>query len=83
LFPAGTYLSGAVALRSNTTLRLTANAAILGSPDFTDYPVTQVRWEGKWISGRSGLIYAIDADNIAIVVPGKISGNAGLGGRPT
>jgi polygalacturonase len=83
IFPAGTYLSGAVALRSNTTLRLTAGATILGSPDFADYPVTQVRWEGKWIPGRSGLIYAIDADRIAIVGPGRIAGNAALGGRPT
>jgi polygalacturonase len=82
-FPAGTYLSGAVALRSNTTLRLTADATILGSPDFADYPVTQVRWEGRWIPGRSGLIYSIDADRIAIVGPGKIAGNAALGGRPT
>lgn len=83
VFPAGTYLSGAVALRSNTTLRLAATATILGSADFADYPVTQVRWEGKWIPGRSGLIYAIDADHIAIVGPGKIAGNAALGGRPT
>ena len=46
-FPAGTYLSGAIALRSNTTLRLDEGAVISGSPDIADYPVTQVRWEGK------------------------------------
>jgi polygalacturonase len=83
LFQAGMYLSGAIALRSNTTLRLTENAIITGSPDFADYPVTQVRWEGKWIPGRVGLIYAIDANQIGIAGPGKIVGNAALGGRPT
>jgi polygalacturonase len=40
VFPGGTYLSGAVALRSNTTLRLAATAAILGSADFADYRLT-------------------------------------------
>jgi polygalacturonase len=83
LFPAGTYLSGAIALRSNTTLRLTENATIAGSSDFADYPVTQVRWEGKWIPGYVGLIYAIDANQIGIAGLGKIIGNAALGGRPT
>ncbi len=65
LVPAGNYLTGAIALRSNTILRLDKDAGILGSPDFVDYPVTQVRWEGKWIQGRIGLIYAIGASKSA------------------
>ena len=44
--------------------------------------MTQVRWEGKWIQGHVGLIYAIDAEHIGVVGPGKIVGNAALGGRP-
>lgn len=82
LVPAGHYLTGALALRSNTIVRLEKGANILGSPDFADYPVTQVRWEGKWIQGHAGLIYAIDAGHIGIVGPGKIAGNAALAGRP-
>jgi len=82
LVPAGRYLTGALALKSNTLLRLDKDATILGTPDFADYPVTQVRWEGKWIPGRAGLIYAIDARNIGIVGPGRIEGNPALGGRP-
>ncbi|MBZ5619590.1 MAG: right-handed parallel beta-helix repeat-containing protein [Acidobacteriia bacterium] len=82
LVPAGTYLTGAIALRSNTTLRLEREATILGTPDFADYPVTQVRWEGKWIQGRAGLIYAMDASHIGVIGPGKIAGNPALGGRP-
>jgi polygalacturonase len=82
LVSAGDYLTGAIALKSNTILRLEKGATILGTPDFADYPVTQVRWEGKWIQGHVGLIYAIDAENIGIIGPGKIIGNRALGGRP-
>ncbi len=82
LVPAGTYLTGAVALRSGVVLRLDKDAVITGTPDFADYPVTQVRWEGKWIQGHVGLIYAIDSERIGIVGAGKIVGNVALGGRP-
>ena len=79
----GNYLTGALALRSGTTLRLEEGATISGTPDFADYPVTQVRWEGKWIRGHVGLLYAIDARRIAVVGPGRIVGHPALGGRPT
>jgi ribosomal 30S subunit maturation factor RimM len=49
LVPAGNYLTGAIALRSNTLLRMEQDATIMGTPDLADYPVTEVRWEGKWI----------------------------------
>ena len=82
LVPAGNYFTGAIALRSNVLVRLEKDTAIIGPPDFADYPVTQVRWEGKWIQGRVGLIYAIDASHIGVVGPGKIVGNPALRGRP-
>ena len=82
LVPAGNYLTGAIALRANTTLRIDKDAVLQGTPDFADYPVTQVRWEGKWIEGRTALLYAIDAANIGIAGAGKIAGNPALGGRP-
>src|ERR1700761_4476339 len=66
VIPAGNYLTGAIALRSNTNLLLEKDAVITGSSDLKDYPVTQVRWEGKWIQGYSGLIYAIGAQHIGI-----------------
>lgn len=83
IVPAGNYFTGAISLKSNVHLQLEKDAVIVGSPDFSDYPVTQVRWEGKWIEGYTGLIYAIDAENIGISGPGKIAGNHALGGRPT
>src|SRR5262249_43804704 len=55
---------------------------ISGSPDFADYPVTQVRWEGKWIPGRGGLIFAIEASHIGGGGGGEIAGDLALGGRP-
>jgi polygalacturonase len=80
--PAGHYSIGAIALRSNTQLSLSDGAVLEGSGDLADYPVTQVRWEGKWIQGHTGLIFAIDAANIGIVGPGSIVGGPALGGRP-
>ncbi len=82
LFPKGDYFTGAIQLRSNTLIRFEKGATILGTPDFEDYPVSQVRWEGKWIKGHVSLIYAFDAENLGIVGPGKIIGNRALGGRP-
>jgi len=82
LVPAGNYLTGSIALRSNINLHLEQDAVITGSSDLKDYPVTQVRWEGKWIQGYTGLIYAIGARNIGIKGPGKIVGSNAVGGRP-
>ena len=82
LIPAGNYSSGALALRSNTLVRLEKDATILGSPEFSAYPTTQVRWEGRWIQGHIGLIYAVDAEHVGVVGPGSIVGNHALGGRP-
>lgn len=45
--PPGDYLTAALVLRSNTTLRLDEGASLMGSPDIADYPMTQVRWEGR------------------------------------
>ncbi len=79
--PAGNYLIGSIELKSYTTLRLEKNAHLMGSPDLDDYPVMKIRWEGHWIDGHRGLIYAREATRIGVVGPGKISGNPALGGR--
>jgi hypothetical protein len=82
IVPKGNYLTGAIQLRSNINFYLEEDAVISGSPYFEDYPVMQVRWEGKWIQGHAGLIYAVDSENISISGKGKIAGNYTLGGRP-
>jgi polygalacturonase len=80
--PAGSYLIGSVQLRSGTTLRLEEGAVLMGSGEMSDYAVTQVRWEGRWIAGHIGLVNAIDAKNVSVLGPGKIAGNPAVGGRP-
>jgi polygalacturonase len=79
--PAGNYLSGALALRSNVTLRLEQDAVLNGSPDMADYPLAEVRWEGKWVKGYLGFISAMDAINIGLAGPGKIVASPAIKGR--
>ena len=52
---------------SHTTLRLEKGATLLGSPDAEDYPLIQVRWEGRLREGHRALIHASNATEIAIV----------------
>jgi polygalacturonase len=79
--PAGDYLTGALILRSNTTLRLEAGASLLGSPDIADYPMTQVRWEGRWIKGYGAFISAQDAENVNVIGKGRIIATSEIKGR--
>jgi polygalacturonase len=79
--PAGDYATGALALRSNVTLRIEEGASLLGSGDMTEYPAAMVRWEGRWIKGYSAFISATDAENIGIVGPGKIVASDAIRGR--
>ncbi len=81
VLPAGNYASGALTLHSNVTLRIEQDAALLGSGDMADYPLAQVRWEGRWTKGYSAFISAMDGENIAIVGPGKIAGSPEIRGR--
>jgi polygalacturonase len=81
VIPPGDYLTGALALRSNVTLRIDDGASLLGSPDMADYPVTEVRWEGRWIKGYSAFILATDGENIGIAGPGKIVASDAIRGR--
>ena len=79
--PAGDYLTGALSLRSGVTLRVEEGATLNGSPDMADYPLAQVRWEGHWMKGYIGFIYATDAENIGLVGTGKIIGTPTERGR--
>ena len=77
--PEGTWLTGAIHLKSNVNLRLSQGATLRFSDDPTDYvPVVFTRWAGFECYNYSPLIYARDCDNIAVTGPGKIDGN----GRP-
>jgi len=73
-FPAGTYLTGGVQLRSKVGLHLERGATLLFSTDPADYPVGLTRWEGTECVNYQGLIWARDAHDIAITGEGTIDG---------
>jgi len=75
LIPAGTWLTGAIHLRSNIELHLEKDAVLLFSTDPNDYlPVVFTRWAGFECYNYSPLIYARDCENIAITGCGKLAG---------
>ena len=76
--PPGKYLIGSVQMGQRTILRLDKDSVIIGSPDASDYPMVDVRWEGRWQPGRRALIYADNVDHIGIIGPGRIEGNRGV-----
>ena len=75
IVPAGKYLIGSVQIGNRTILSLETNSVIIGSGDTNDYPMMDVRWEGRWQPGRRALIYAANVNHTGIVGPGRIEGN--------
>ena len=73
-FPEGRWLSGAIEIKSNVVLYLDAGATLLMSSDPGDYPMIKTRWEGIECYNYSGLIFARDAQHIAIKGKGSIDG---------
>jgi polygalacturonase len=78
LVPAGHYLIGSVQIGDRTVLRLEKDSIITGSPDADDYPMMDVRWEGRWQPGRRALIYSANVDHTGIIGPGRIEGNSAM-----
>ncbi len=77
----GTFLVGALRMGSHCRLHLTADAVLQGSDDLADYPVTQVRWEGRWVAGHIGLIFAQSARNVRLEGKGLIRASHAIPGR--
>jgi alpha-L-rhamnosidase/Glycosyl hydrolases family 28 len=77
--PPGKYLIGSVQIGGGTTLVLRRGATLIGSPDPGDYPLIPVRYEGANAMGHRALIYAENADNIAIEGPGAVVGDNRIG----
>lgn len=75
--PVGTFLTGAIHLKSNVNLHLADSATILFSTDPKDYlPLVFTRWEGMELMNYSPLIYAYKQKNIAITGKGTLDGGA-------
>lgn len=74
-FPAGSYLTGAIHMKSNITIDLEAGATLLFSDDFEQYlPFVDMRYEGVMMKSFSPLIYAVDCHNITIKGEGILDG---------
>lgn len=75
LIPAGTWLTGAIHLRSNVNLHLEKGALVRFSTRTVDYlPPVLTRWEGVECYNYSPLIYAKDCEDVAITGQGIFDG---------
>src|SRR3989440_4073639 len=81
-FPAGTYLSVSIHLKSNITLQLDQNATILAAdtvpgevtydlPEPNDWDMYQDFGHSHW---QNSLIWGIGLENVSIIGPGLIDG---------
>ena len=76
--PAGSFLTGAIHLKSNVNLYVSEGAVIKFSVDPEKYlPVVYSRFEGIECMNYSPLIYAFGQENIAITGKGTLDGQAG------
>ena len=75
VIPDGTYLTGAIHLKSNVNLYVSKNAIVKFSQNLADYlPVVYTRFEGTECYNYSPPIYAFEQQNIAITGSGTIDG---------
>jgi polygalacturonase len=74
-FPAGTFLTGPIIMKSNITLYIDAGSTIKFSDDFDDYlPMVPTRWEDVRVTNFKSQIYAYRCENIAIRGDGHLEG---------
>ncbi len=75
--PAGTFLTGAIHLRSRVDLHVSGGATILFSQDPNDYlPVVFTRWQGIELMNYSPFIYSYGQRDIAVTGRGTLNGQA-------
>jgi polygalacturonase len=77
LVPAGSYLSGAIHLKSNVNLHVSKGATVRFSQEPARYlPLVFTRWEGMELMNYSPFIYAFEQENIAVTGEGTLDGQA-------
>lgn len=74
IVPPGRFLTGAIELKSNVDLHVSAGATLLFSTDPAEYPLVPTRWEGIELINYSPLVYAYRATNIALTGTGTLDG---------
>jgi polygalacturonase len=70
--PAGTYVTGAIYLKSNVDLHLDPGATLMFSGDASKYPLVLTRYEGIECMNHSPMIYAYGEKNIALTGSGTL-----------
>lgn len=89
-FPKGNYLTAPLCLKSHITIELSEGATILGHTDTKRYPIVPGHtydcitgqtlefgsWEGNSVDMHQALVFAEYAEDITIIGPGTIDGNA-------
>ncbi len=79
VIPKGTYLSGAVFMKSRTTLLIEEGAVLKGSLNKEGYPIIDSRFMGTEQKCHASLINVIDENDITITGKGIVAGS-GIGG---
>lgn len=77
LIPAGSFLISPIELKSNVTLRISADGKLLGATDPKLYqPANGIPLQGDHTmgDGNTGLIYAANANNVTVEGSGTIDG---------
>src|SRR5215213_2033567 len=75
IVPSGSFLTGAIHLKSNVNLHVVKGATIKFSRDTKKYlPLVFTRWEGMELMNYSSFIYAFEQQNIAITGEGTLDG---------
>ena len=72
-FNSGTYVTGAIYLKTNVHLRIDKTVILLGSQNFSDYPEINTRIAGIEMKWPSALINIIDAKNAAVTGDGIVN----------
>jgi polygalacturonase len=75
VFPAGTYLTGAIFVKSGVTLKLDKGVTLLGSRNIDDYPMMPTRIAGIEMTWPAALVNVYRQDKATIVGEGTIDGD--------
>ena len=77
LVPAGTFVIGTTELKSNVTLHIAAQGILLGSvhgPDYFAADAIPLHGDSTLEDGNTGLLFAVNAENVTVEGPGMIDG---------
>lgn len=75
LVPAGLWITGPVALKSNVNLHLQEGSLLLFTTDKSQYAITEGFYEGKAAARNESPISGKDLENVAITGKGIVDGN--------